>query len=165
MNLGLRLLVENAVFFTLATGFLAITGWSWRNVEPFALPEPLPGWFKYWFGSVQVLGILPPAIALIWAILHNEPIVWSIFAAYFILLALQILTETLTLRKWQSVVWVMVPYLYVPYRLWQLYEGFALTTITTDLVWIQLILLAEIVIWGINYLLDLAQLPRLFRWK
>lgn len=165
MDLGLRLLIENAVFFVIATGFLSIAGWSWRNVQPFELPDPLPGWFKYWFVSVQVLGILPPGIALIWGILHNEPILYVVFAAYFSMLALQILTESLTLRQWHSVIWVMVPYLYVPYRLWQLYEGFALTTLTTDFVWVQLLLLAEIVIWGINYLLDLAQLPRLLRWK
>lgn len=88
-----------------------------------------------------------------------------VFAAYFVLLGLQVLSEILTLKQLHSVVWVMVPYLYVPYRLWQLYEGFELTTGRPDLVWIQLILTAEIVVWGINYLLDLAQLPRLFRWQ
>ncbi|PSN15222.1 hypothetical protein C7293_08295 [filamentous cyanobacterium CCT1] len=161
----LRLLVENAVFFGIATAFLAITGWAWRHIAPFDLPKPLPGWFKYWFGSVQVLGIVPPLGALVWAIWHNEPAVWMVFAAYFVLLGLQILSELLTLKQLHSVVWVMVPYLYVPYRLWQLYEGIDLTAGRPELAWIQLILAAEIVVWGINYLLDLAQLPRLFRWQ
>ncbi|PSR16804.1 hypothetical protein C8255_15865 [filamentous cyanobacterium CCP3] len=161
----LRLLVENAVFFVIATAFLAITGWAWRYVDPFDLPKPLPGWFKYWFGSVQVLGIVPPLIALVWAIWRSEPAVWMVFAAYFALLGLQILSELLTLKQLHSVVWVMVPYLYVPYRLWQLYEGIELTAGRPGLAWIQLILAAEIVVWGINYLLDLAQLPRLFRWQ
>ena len=165
MAIELRLLVENAVFFVVATAFLAITGWAWRHVTPFDLPKPLPGWFKYWFGSVQVLGIVPPLGALVWAIWHGEPAVWMVFAAYFVLLGLQILSEIFTLKQLHSVVWVMVPYLYVPYRLWQLYEGIELTADRPDLAWVQLILAAEIVVWGSNYLLDLAQLPRLFRWQ
>ncbi|MGB3311116.1 MAG: hypothetical protein WA939_10870 [Nodosilinea sp.] len=165
MTIGFHLLVENAVFFVIATGFLAIAGWAWRRLTPFELPKPLPGWFKYWFGSVQVLGIVPPLVALVWAIWQGEPLIWMVFTAYFVLLGLQILSELLTLKQLHSVVWVMVPYLYVPYRLWQLYEGLDLTTGRPDLVWIQMLLVAEIVVWGINYLLDLAQLPRLFRWQ
>lgn len=165
MTVGFHLLLESTVFFVIATGFLAIAGWAWRHVNPFELPKPLPGWFKYWFGLVQVLGILLPLGALVWAIWQGEPLIWMIFAAYFLLLGLQILTEFLTLKQLKSVVWVMVPYLYVPYRLWQLYEGFELTTGRSDLAWIQLLLAAEIVVWGISYLLTLAQLPRLFRWQ
>jgi hypothetical protein len=29
---------------------------------------------------------------------------------------------------------------------------------------IQILLMGEIVVWGVNYLLDLAQLPRLLQW-
>ncbi len=128
------------------------------------MPKPLPGWFKYWFGSVQFLGILPPFAALVWGVWQNQPLVWMVFLAYFILLILQILFESLTLRRLHSVTWVMVPYLYVPYRLWQLYEGFLLMPGRPDLAWVQWLLLAEIAVWGINYLLDLSQLPRLFQW-
>ncbi len=165
MTVGFHLLVENTIFFVIATGFLAIAGWAWRHVTPFELPKLLPGWFKYWFGSVQVLGLVPPLVALVWAIWQGESLIWMVFSAYFVLLGLQILSELLTLRQLRSVVWVMVPYLYVPYRLWQLYEGVELTADRPDLAWVQLLLGAEIVVWGINYLLDLAQLPRLFRWQ
>jgi hypothetical protein len=165
MNIELRLAVENSLFFGIATGFLAITAWFWREVRSFKLPDPLPGWFKYWFGSVQILGVLPPLAALFWGIWQREPIVWKIFAAYFLVLGLQILSELFTLKRLRSVTWVMVPYLYVPYRLWQLYEGITLTADEAHLAWVKLLLLVEILVWGINYLLDLAQLPRLFQWK
>jgi len=33
-----------------------------------------------------------------------------------------------------------------------------------DLAWVRWLLVAEIAVWGINYLLDLSQLPRLFQW-
>lgn len=164
-SLMIRLLIENGVFFAIATGFLLITNGAWRRVKPYELPQPLPGWFKYWFGSVQVLGLLPPLGALIWwGVWQHQTDVLLVFLAYFVMLGIQIVSEFLTLRQFQSVVWVMVPYLYVPYRLWQLYEGIDVLNLEGELRWVQLILIGEIGVWGINYLLDLAQLPRLFRW-
>jgi hypothetical protein len=166
VSIGLRLTIENAIFFGIATGFLAIAGAAWKDVEPFKLPEPLPAWFRLWFGSVIVLGVAPPLAALVWSIWQQQQVVWTVLIAYFVMLGLQILSESLALRQFHSVVWVMVPYLYVPYRLWQLYEGLTLTTALSlsDLLWLRWLLIGEVVVWGINYLLDLAQLPRLFWW-
>ncbi len=81
------------------------------------------------------------------------------------MLGWQILSESLTLKQFRSVVWVMVPYLYVPYRIWQLYEGLTILSPTSELVWIRNLLLVEIVLWSVNYALDLAQLSRLLRWE
>jgi hypothetical protein len=164
MDIGLRLIIENGVFFLVATGFLVVTGWAWRDVKPFDLPKPLPNWFKVWFGSVQFLGLVPPLIALVWSVIEGKETVEWVLSGYFVMLALQVLSEFLTLRRFHAVVWVMVPYLYVPYRLWQLWEGLAIASATSDFVWLQILFTGEIVIWGINYLLDLAQLPRLLRW-
>lgn len=163
MALGWRLLLENAVFVAIATGFLAIAGWAWRDLPAFQLPKPLPAWFKYWFGAVQFLGVLPPLLALGWCWWQGEGLWVQLWLAYFALLALQILAEVLALRRYQSTVWVMVPYLYVPYRLWQLAEGWGIAADQTC--WaMQALCAAEGLLWALNYLLDLAQLPRLFRW-
>ena len=164
MSTSMWLLIENGCFVAIATLFLGVTGWTWRNSKPYSLPDPLPSWFQYWFGSVQFLGTVPLIIALVVAIREQQTDVIWIISAYFVLLAAQVLSEFLTLRQFQSVVWVMVPYLYVPYRLWQLYEGTTLTQLPNSLGWIDVVLLAEIFVWGGNYLLDLAQLPRLLRW-
>jgi hypothetical protein len=51
----------------------------------------------------------------------------------------------------------------LPYRIWQLYEGMLLTD-ADELIWIRDLLLIEIVLWTVNYALDLSQLPRLLRW-
>jgi hypothetical protein len=59
----------------------------------------------------------------------------------------------------------MVPYLYVPYRVWQLYEGWTLLTPESEPIGFETLLLVEIVLWIGNYALDLAQLPRLLRWE
>jgi hypothetical protein len=81
------------------------------------------------------------------------------------MLGLQILSEILTLRQYHSVVWVMVPYLYLPYRIWQLYEGLTLLSPESELMWVRHLLIVEIVLWIANYALDVAQLPRLLRWE
>ena len=142
MTLAQRLLIENATFFLLSTTFLLGAGWRWRNTRPYELPKPLPTWFQVWFGVVQFWGSVPPLIAMICSFWQGIPSLKEVLLAYFVLLALQVVIEVLTLRQFQSIAWIMVPYLYVPYRLWQLWEG----------------------LWGSNYLLDLSQLPRLLQW-
>lgn len=165
-NINLYLLLENLLFLVFATSFIAIVGWAWRDAKPFSLPKPLPGWFKIWFGTVQVVGIIPPLLAMfLWGIAWGYSSVLTVLAWYFIMLGLQILSESLTLRRFPSVVWVMVPYLYLPYRIWQLYEGLTILNPEPELIWVRYLLIVEIVLWIGNYALDLAQLPRLFRWE
>lgn len=160
------LLVENLLFFAIATSFLVIVGWAWRQSKPFYLPEPLPGWFRIWFGSVQLLGVIVPLVAmLLWGVWWGHSSVLTVFIPYFVMLGLQILFEILTLRQFHSVVWVMVPYLYLPYRIWQLYEGLSILSPESELTWVRNLLILEIVVWTVNYALDIAQLPRLLRWE
>ncbi len=102
---------------------------------------------------------------LLWGVWWGYRSVLTVLVWYFVMLGLQILLEILTLRQFHSVVWVMVPYLYLPYRIWQLYEGLTLLTPESDLMWVRNLLIVEIVLWSLNYALDLSQLPRLFRWE
>ena len=164
MPLAQRLLIENGTFFLLSTLFLILVGWGWRHTQPYELPKPLPGWFKVWFGVVQFGGSVPPLIAMVCGFWQGIPLLKSVLLAYFVLLALQVITEVLTLRQFQSIAWIMVPYLYVPFRLWQLWEGLTLTTAQSSESWLALFFISEMVVWGSNYLLDLAQLPRLLQW-
>lgn len=161
----LRLVWENLIFFSLATAFIAIMGWNWRNLKPFSLPEALPNWFKYWFGTIQFIGIVLPVIALIiWGFWQGYNDVIIVLTSYLIMLVLQIASEILTLKKFHSVVWVTVPYLYLPYRFWQLYEGLNFIPSTENLILVRYLLILNLIVWIANYILDLAQLPRLFRW-
>jgi hypothetical protein len=166
LNTNLYLLLENLLFLVLATSFIVIVGWAWRHSKPFSLPEPLPEWFKVWFGTVQVVGVLLPLLAmLVWGVWWGYSSVLTVLSWYFVMLGLQILSEILTLRQFHSVVWVMVPYLYLPYRIWQLYEGLTLLSPEPELIWIRNLFTFEIVLWTLNYALDLSQLPRLLRWE
>lgn len=162
----IKLLLENLLFFAIATSFLVVVGWAWRQSKPYSLPQPLPVWFNIWFFTVQVVGGLVPLLAiLLWGVWWGYSSVLTVLIPYFAMLGLQILSEIVTLRQFHSIVWVMVPYLYLPYRVWQLYEGLTLLNPASELMWVQNLLLVEIVLWTLNYALDLSQLPRLLRWE
>ena len=156
------LLIENLVFLAVSTLFLGVTGYAWRHLKPFTLPDAVPGWFFWWFGSVQVLGGILPAGVLGWGIWSRNVPALLTLAPLTVILALQVLAESLTLRRTASVIWVMVPYLYLPYRLWQIGEGWLWLDDKTS--WLAWLLVFEFGVWLINYLLDLAQLPHLFQW-
>lgn len=161
-----NLLFENLLFFAIATSFFVVVGWAWRQSKHYSLPQPLPEWFKVWFLTVQVVGgLLPLLVMLLWGVWWGYSSVLTVLIPYFVMLGLQILSEIVTLRQFHSVVWVMVPYLYLPYRVWQLYEGLTLLSPASELMWVQNLLLIEIVLWALNYALDLSQLPRLLRWE
>ncbi|MBD2306266.1 hypothetical protein H6G17_12160 [Chroococcidiopsis sp. FACHB-1243] len=159
------LLFENLLFFAIATSFFALVGWAWRHSKPFYLPEPLPEWFKIWFGTVQVVGLLLPIAALVWGIWQGYSSVLTVLIPYLVMLGLQILSEIVTLRYFHTVVWVMIPYLYLPYRIWQLYEGMTLLSPTDNPLWLKNLLFINIVLWTLNYALNLFQLPRLLHWE
>lgn len=166
LNINLYLFLENLLFLIVATSFIVLVGWAWRHSKPFSLPEPLPGWFKIWFGTVQVVGgLLPLLVMLLWGVWWGHDRVLTVFVSYFLMLGLQILSESVSLRKFHSLVFVMVPYLYLPYRIWQLYESWILLGSQRELIWVRNLLLVEIVLWTVTYVLDVSQLPRLLRWE
>ncbi|HYW18793.1 MAG TPA: hypothetical protein VE956_05660 [Nodularia sp. (in: cyanobacteria)] len=166
LNIHLHLFLENLLFFLSATCFLIVAGWAWKHAKPYSIPEPLPTWFKLWFSTVQILGVLLPLVVMVlWGVLWGDTAVLSVLACYFLMLGLQILFESISLKLFHNVVWVMVPYLYVPYRIWQMYEGLTLLGSVSQVWWIQNLLILEIILWTGNYALNVSQLPRLFRWQ
>lgn len=162
--MNLAIFYEDLFFVAIATAFFGVVGWAWKDTKPYGLPQPLPSWFKVWFLTMQIGGGLLPLLALGWAIWQGATPVVLVLTSYFLLLGLQILSESLSLRKFHSTVFVMVPYLYLPYRIWQLYQSWLLLQSASDWIWIQRLLLAEIILWTLNFALDLSQLPRLFHW-
>ncbi len=163
---NINLFTENLIFLFLATAFLVFVGWACRYLKPFDLPQPLPDWFKGWFFVVQVVGgVLPLTAMLLWGVWWGHSTVLAVLASYFVMLLLQVLYEIVTLRWFHSVIWVMIPCLYLPYRIWQLHTGLTLLSQESGLIWVQRLLIAEIVLWIFNYGVHLSQLPRLLRWE
>lgn len=166
LETNLQMFWENFIFLVLATSFLVFVGWVWRESKPFTLPQPLPTWFKAWLSVVLVLGVLLPLIALIlWGVCWGKTSVVLALVPYFLMLGFQIISESVTLNQFQSCVWVMIPCLYLPYRIWQLYSGITLLSGESELILIQNLLRLEIGLWIFNYGVHLSQLPRLLRWE
>jgi len=158
--------LETLLFLGISTTFLTLVGWAWRLAKPYELPRPLPAWFKVWFLTVQLVGgLLPLVVMALWGVWWNHNRVLTVFIPYFVALGGQILSESVALRWFHSIVWVMVPYLYVPYRIWQLYQGWRLLRLDSALVGIQNLLLVVILLWTLSYSLNLSQLPRLLYWE
>lgn len=165
-NINLYLFLENLLFFVGATSFLAFVGWVWRDSKPFSIPEPLPPWFKVWFLIVLVLGLALPLLTMIlWGVWWSYHQVLIVLASYFLMLGLQILSEKFTVQRFHSCVWVMIPCLYLPYRIWQLYQGLTLLNPQPELIWVRNLLILEIILWIFNYGVHLSQLPKLLRWE
>jgi hypothetical protein len=132
----------------------------------YSIPQPLPTWFKAWFSVVIVLGIALPFLAMLfWGVWQGNQSVLQVLISYFVMLGLQILFESVTLNRFNSCVWVTIPCLYLPYRIWQLYSGLTLLSIENDSIWIQRLLVTEIVLWIFNYGVHLSQIPRLLQWE
>ena len=163
---NLNIFVENLLFLVTATCFLAGAGWMWRNSKPLGLPLPLPTWFSVWLSIVLAVGVVLPLVTMvIWGVWWHHQSVLQALVPYFVMLGLQILSESVTLKRFQSCVWVMVPCVYLPYSIWQLYSGLMLVNLERDLIWVQRLLILEIVLWIFNYGVHLSQLPRLLRWE
>ena len=165
-NSHVNILQVDLLFVLVASLFLVVVHLAWRQVEPYNLPSPLPGWFKVWFLTIQIAGVGVPLVVLLWwGICQGYADVLLVLLSYFLILGVQILSESLSLRRFRSVVFVMVPYLYIPYRIWQLWQGLIFLDTKYELTWVQNLLYVEIVLWILNYVLDLSQLPRLMHWE
>lgn len=161
-----NIIFDNLLFLVIATSFLVFVGWVYRQSKPFSIPQPLPNWFKTWFFVVIVLGVALPFLAMLfWGVWQGNQSVLQVLISYFVMLGLQILSESVTVNRFNSCVWVTIPCLYLPYRIWQLYSGLTLLSIENDSIWIQRLLLTEIVLWIFNYGVHLSQIPRLLQWK
>jgi len=97
---------------------------------------------------------------LYWGVWRGDVSVLAVLISYLTMLGLQILTESVTLNRFRSCIWVTIPCVYLPYRIWQLYRGLAIV----DNSQIQLLLSLEIALWIFNYGVHLSQLPRLLAW-
>ena len=155
------IIIQNLVFLLVTTAFLFIVGWRWKEAKPFDLPLPLPIWFKSWLSVVLLIGVLLPVIVL--GLVWNQSVICLTLISYLVMLGLQILAERIAINQFHSCVWVMIPCLYLPYRIWQLYQG--LTLLSFEELWLQRLLWLEIGLWIFNYFVHLSQLPRLLRWE
>lgn len=153
--------IEDFLFVTIATIFFFAIGWMWRSAKPFSIPQPLPSWFRGWLTIVLIVGIALPVAALAyWGVWQGDRAVAIVLISYLVMLGLQILSESVTLNRFHSCIWVTIPCVYLPYRIWQLHRGL----LVAEYPEIQLFFEIETALWIFNYGVHLSQLPRLLAW-
>lgn len=155
---------QEAVFFVLACACLA---WAqWRLPKPcarFPGPRPVGPVFKAWLVTIWLVGLVLPLAALVVdgaiggsaaAALALLPYLWGVAA--------QVATELFCWKRWGSPVWVIVPCLYLPWRVWQCFRGLELAPDAPLLTTITLY--ALVVLWVINVGVHYTNIPATLRW-
>ncbi len=164
MSEGAQLVLENGAFFAVACVFLVWAQWRTEGETRFPGPAPVGPVFKVWFVVIWLVGIALPLIALVWdGVVAGRAVVWLALGPYFVMFFAQVGTEIFTWRRWQSPVWVIVPCLYLPWRLYQITQGQALMA-GTDAPLTAFSLDALFVLWLINIGVHFTNIPNAMRW-
>jgi len=157
---------ESILFFLVTNFCLLFMAWMWRRAKPFSLPQSLPLWFKIWLGIIWLIGIILPILTmLLWGLWWSHTVVLQAMIPYFIMLALQGLSEKVILKVFQSSVWAIIPCFYLPYRIWQLHSGLTLLVMKSEPILVQKVLLLEMIFWLVSYVVHLSQIPTFLNWN
>jgi hypothetical protein len=159
------IIVQELVFFALAC--TALVWAQWRLPKPsasFPGPRPVGPIFKVWLVVIWVVGLLLPLVALVvdgW--LGGRTDTRLALVPYFVMFFAQVGSELFVWKRWRSPVWVIVPCLYLPWRLYQVARGMegledpaaSLTLVTLS---------ALFVLWVINIGVHYTNIPATLRW-
>ncbi len=165
-TLGL-IVAENAAFFVIASIILSIGVLRYRGTAPFPGPvRPWPTWFQIWFRVIWIAGFLLPLAALVgFGLVPNDGAVILALAPYFVMFVLQIVSEQYLFQVHKSPIWVAVPCLYLPWRLWQVVRGFQVMEPYPHLTLVTYTLWVLFVLWIINIGVHLTGIPGSMRYR
>jgi hypothetical protein len=159
-----NILVQELVFFALACACLA---WAqWRLPKPsarFPGPRPVGPVFKFWLVTIWVVGLVLPLVALVVdGVIGASAAAWLALLPYFAMFVAQVASELFCWKRWGSPVWVIVPCLYLPWRLWQCCRGLEVAADAPLLTIVTMY--ALIVLWIINIGVHYTNIPATLRW-
>lgn len=150
----------NIGFVAVACAVLLWAQWRTRPGPAFPGPPPVGRIFKTWLVVIWLIGLVLPIQTLI-----IEPTTPTRLALlpYLVTFVLQVLTELLVWKRWRSPVWVLVPCLYLPWRLFQVWLGFDVTA-GHDLLLTRRTLAALAVLWIVNIGVHYTNICNTLRW-
>lgn len=160
----LSALVQNSAFFLLASLYVWIGAQRCRGTTPFPGPRPPGPAFKVWLVVIWLVGLVLPIVTIaVSGIGQGLTHVTLGLSAYLVMFVAQVASEIFVWKRWRSPIWVIVPCLYLPWRLWQCAWGWDLPGVETSLLasttWIALF-----VLWVINIGVHFTNVPLTLRW-
>ena len=158
---ALTVILGNLVFFVFACVILIWAQWRATPGPRFPGPPPVGPVFKVWLIVIWAVGLLLPIAALIleWSVATRLAIL-----PYLALFVMQVATEVFVWKRWQSPVWVLVPCLYLPWRLFQSGWGFV-SVDSAALPLTSFTLAALFVLWMINIGVHYTNIVNTLRWS
>jgi hypothetical protein len=152
----------NATFLALAAACLLWARWRTEPGPAFPGPRPVGPVFKVWLVVIWAVGLLLPLAALL--LEGGQRPVRLGLGFYLALFMLQVAFEMLAWKRWRSPVWVIVPCLFLPWRLFQV--GMAAVAIQgLDAPLTLFTLWALAVLWVINIGVHYTNIPNTMRWS
>jgi hypothetical protein len=129
---------QNIAFFAIASLYVWIGARRAAGTALFPGPRPPPDWFKVWLVVIWLVGLVLPIVA-------------------------QVATELFVWKRWRSPIWVIVPCLYLAWRLWQIWWAWSLPGVAgSDLA--SFTCAALFVLWVINIGVHFTNIPLTLRW-
>ena len=157
-------LAQNLVFVALASLYIFIGAKRAAGTAPFPGPRPPGSWFKAWLIVIWLIGLMLPLVTLlvvgVWK--GNEAVSIGI-GAYLAGVIAQIATEIFVWKRWKSPIWVIVPCLYLTWRVWQCVWGLQLLAGQGPLL-AEVTYYALLVLWVINIGVHFTNIPMTLRW-
>jgi hypothetical protein len=158
----MSIILQELAFISCVVVALAWAQWRLSGpVAAFPGPRPVGPIFKIWFVVIWLVGGVLPLAALIYdgGMRGQAGTVWAI-APYVLMFALQIVCEMVMWKRLQSPVWVIVPCLFLPWRLYQCARGLDVADASFTVFALQ----AMFVLWVINIGVHFTNIPRALRW-
>jgi hypothetical protein len=158
--------MHNLIFLLLASAALAWAQWRTLPGPAFPGPRPVGPVFKVWLVVIWTVGLLLPLAAILvdGVIGGNRAVLWAL-VPYLIMFVAQVLSELFVWKRWRSPVWVLVPCLYLPWRLYQVAMGFDIMGEAGAMPLLTLITLwALLLLWIINIGVHYTNIPNTLRW-
>lgn len=154
--------LANFGFLAVAAAILALAQARTRPGPPFPGPRPVGPVFKAWLVVIWLVGlVLPLAALLVDGVLGGHAAVRAALGWYLAMFVAQVAAEIFVWKRWRSPVWVIVPCLFLPWRLFQVamglmaVDGPALSVLT---------LWALLILWIINVGVHYSNIPNTLRW-
>ncbi len=157
--------LQNIAFIVFAMSILLWGQARVRHAPPWPGPRPVGRVFRGWLLVIWLVGFALPVLAIIVdGALGGHGAVWLALLPYLLMFIVQIAFELFVWKRWRSVVWVLVPCLFLPWRCFQVYVGLATVWPMEGLVLTKLTLVALLVLWLINIGVHYTGIALNLRW-